>query len=446
MSYTNPKYTYVSSQPAFDKLTNSVVGAAQTVSAKIEKAAEEDKKRGEALTKAGQGASSAYVRDYIGRNDVGNQNTQGAVTNFFKGKGKLVADLTMATTGVDRSCEVDGNCEEQEAQLARLQTAPVAIQNMMETVLDQLDWESIDNFDESQNPDIVLASNIMSGQVLFGKEQGYSYGLEDAEGGSYDLVFKGEEFEGGEYRINSAQLQAITGPGGTPLLQGTQKASTQQFEVMKNTEIIQGANYDPKSGAFINGGNFDAASFVSKNPTKKDYITTTDAKGNVTTRAVIQESIVKERIEDGVAQALESNFGIGDENSRINDGQVRTYWNKVMSSKDWANNAINTYDEDELRNVFGTKDKNGVLIPATGDVELLKTRWGDVFTNWSTREDLTEDQITVFKELYLKQQAMNITNAMQNHASNTVTSIDISNYGANNSKIQDDAIDEIANG
>ena len=435
MSYTNPKYTYVSSQPAFDKLTNSVVGAAQTVSAKIEKAADEDKKRGEALTKAGQGASSAYVRDYIGKNDVGNKNTQGAVTNFFKGKGKEVAALTMATTGVNRSCETTGDCEEQEARLATLQNAPAAIQNMMETVLDQLDWEAIDNFDESQNPDIVLASNIMSGQVLFGEEQGYSYDLEEAEGGSYDLVFKGEEFEGGEYRINSAQLQAITGPGGTPLLQETQKASTQQFEVMKNTEIIQGANYDPKSGAFISGGNFNAADFAKKGPDGNMLFNTyTDSKGKETMIPVTDESIVKKRIKEGVSQALESNFGIGDENSRINDGQVRTYWNKVLSSKDWANDAINTYDEDELRNVFGDQKST---------VEELKTRWGDVFTNWSTREDLTEDQITVFKELYLKQQAMNITSAMQNHDSNTVTSIDISNFGQNNDDLQQRAIDDL---
>jgi hypothetical protein len=83
MSYRNPKYTYVSSQPAFDKLTDSIVGAAQTISAKKEKALEDDKKKGEALAQAGQGASSAYIRDYIGKNNVGNQNTQGAVTNFF---------------------------------------------------------------------------------------------------------------------------------------------------------------------------------------------------------------------------------------------------------------------------------------------------------------------------------------------------------------------------
>ena len=59
MSYRNPKYTYVSSQPAFDKLTDSIVGAAQTISAKKEKALEDDKKKGEALAQAGQGAAKA---------------------------------------------------------------------------------------------------------------------------------------------------------------------------------------------------------------------------------------------------------------------------------------------------------------------------------------------------------------------------------------------------
>ena len=90
-----------------------------------------------------------------------------------------------------------------------------------------------------------------------------------------------------------------------------------------------------------------------------------------------------------------------------------------------------------MRDIFGD-DKSSV--------EQLKTRWGDVMSNWTTKDNLTEDQIIVFKELYLKQQAMGITKAMQNHASNTVTELDMSNYGVNNSEIQDGAIDEIANG
>ena len=55
-------------------------------------------------------------------------------------------------------------------------------------------------------------------------------------------------------------------------------------------------------------------------------------------------------------------------------------------------------------------------------------------------------EINVFKELYLKQQAQSITQAMQSHAGNTVTEIDASNFALNNQELQDDAIDDIANG
>tara|TARA_R110000850_G_scaffold149990_1_gene272485 strand:- start:19 stop:1305 length:1287 start_codon:yes stop_codon:yes gene_type:complete len=416
MSYRNPKQTYVSSQPAFNNLTNTIVGAAQSVADKKSKFLEDEKIKGEKLAMAGQGASSKYIRDSIGSNDVGDQNQRGAVAEYFKGKGKQVAELKMATTGVNRKCEVDGNCEELEGRLANLQNGPVVIKGFMENILDQLDYKDIKNFDASQNPDLIAAANIMSGSTGFNEDQGYSYKIEDSGDGSYDLIFKGEAFEGGEKRINSAQLENITREGGS-LFETTQNPSDQQNDVMQNTEIIQGANYDPKTGAFLNGGNFEASDFIKNPPSEEDLKTTTDLKGNKTTRGVFDENIVKERIKGGVAQALESNFGLGESNNKPNDGQIRTYWNKVLSNKDWAKNALNSYDEQQLRDVFGDDESS---------VEQLKTRWGDVFTNWTTKDDLSEDQIIVFKEMYLKQQAMSITKAMENHPSNVITGIDIS--------------------
>jgi hypothetical protein len=304
----------------------------------------------------------------------------------------------------------------------------------MENILDQLDYKDIKNFDASQNPDLIAAANVMSGSTGFNEDQGYSYKIEDAGDGSYDLVFKGEAFEGGEKTINSAQLENITREGGS-LFETTQKPSTQQNDVMQNTEIIMNANYDEKTGAFQNGGDFNAADFaINQGDGNMGFYTHTNSKGVDTLHAIIDEDLVKQRIKGGVAQALESNFGLGESNNKPNDGQIRTYWNKVLSSKDWAKNSINSYDEQELRDVFGDDESS---------VEQLKTRWGDVFTNWTTKDDLSEDQIIVFKEMYLKQQAMGITKAMQNHPSNTVTSIDISNFGLNNSKTQDKVIADL---
>ena len=89
---------------------------------------------------------------------------------------------------------------------------------------------------------------------------------------------------------------------------------------------------------------------------------------------------------------MQENFGIGSDQG-IDDGHIRTYFNKVLMGKSWAKNLAKQYDEDQLREVFGTKKDDGTFIPATGTVEELKTRWGKVFNNWSTKEDLTDDQL-----------------------------------------------------
>ena len=433
MSYRNPKYTYISQQPAFDKLQQDIVGSAKSIADKKAKFLEDEKIKGEKLAAAGQTASSKYIRDTIGSNDVGKPALRGAVANYFKGKGKEVAELKMATSGANRQCEVDGNCEELEGKLANLQNGPQVIKNFMTNILDQLEWKSIQNFDASQNPELIAAANVISGASGFNPKQGYSYKIEDGGDGTYNMVFKGEAFEGGSKTINSAQLENITREGGA-LFETTQKPSTQQNAVLQNTEIIMNANYDEKTGA-SSGGDFNAAEFaLSGTDGNMQYKQHIDKNGVTIYRPILDENIIKKRIEGGVSQALETNFGLGETNSNPDDGQIRTYWNKVLSNKDWAKNALNSYDEQELRDVFGD-DKSSV--------EQLKTRWGDVMSNWTTKDDLTEDQIIVFKELYLKQQAMGVTKAMQNHASNTVTELDISNYGANNSKLQDEAIEEL---
>ena len=442
MSYTSPKYTYVSQQPAFDKLQRDVVGAAQTVAAKRAKAEAEKKKeleaeklKGELLTSKGGEASAKHVRDTLGASpDDFTDYGRGVVENYFKGKGKLVGDLTMKTSGPNAQCKTDGNCEELQLELAKLQEQPAKIKGMLETLLDQLDWKSIQNFDSSQNPELIAVSNVMSGIGEFAKEP-YGYEMVDGKDGkSIDLVFTGPEdvFPGGKYTINSKQLEAATGPGGAPLFQTTQSPGVNQGNVMQNTEILQGATFDEK-GNYVEGGTFIAENYIKFNvdefgnkiPSAENYIETTDKKGGSITRAVINESMVREDIKLGVAQTLQENFGIGSDQG-IDDGQIRTYFNKVLMGKSWAKNLAKQYDEDQLREVFGTKKDDGTFIPATGTVEELKTRWGKVFNNWSTKEDLTDDQLKVFEELFLKQQTQSITQAMQYHPSNIVQ-IDITN-------------------
>ena len=47
MSYTSPKYTYVSQQPAFDKLQKDIVGAAADIAKKKQDHIDAERKKGE---------------------------------------------------------------------------------------------------------------------------------------------------------------------------------------------------------------------------------------------------------------------------------------------------------------------------------------------------------------------------------------------------------------
>ena len=94
MSYTSPKYTYVSNQPAFDQLRQDAVDATKTLAATKEaaraeerKKLEEEKKKGELLTSKAGDASTAYVRSTLSASpDNFTDFGRGVVQNYFKGK------------------------------------------------------------------------------------------------------------------------------------------------------------------------------------------------------------------------------------------------------------------------------------------------------------------------------------------------------------------------
>ena len=243
MSYRNPKYTYVSQQPAFSQMQQDITGAAKTIADKKAKALEAEKKKGELISKLSSTASAKHVRDTLGASpDDFTDYGRGVVENYFKGSGKKVGELTIATQGPNAKCKVDGNCEELQLELAKLQEKPKQVKSMLETLVSELDWQSIENFDESQNPELMAVSSIMQGIGEFAKEP-YGYEMRDGAGGSIDIVFKGPEsmFPGddnnnpGEYIINSKELEAATGPGGASLFNNTQSASVNQGNVMKES-------------------------------------------------------------------------------------------------------------------------------------------------------------------------------------------------------------------
>ena len=120
MSYTSPKYTYVSQQPAFDKLQKDIVGAAADIAKKKQDHIDAERKKGEEIDALGRSASQSYIIDKAGYNDVGNQVTKGAVGELFAGTGKRVGEITRLTSGANPQCKIDGNCNELYEELAAL--------------------------------------------------------------------------------------------------------------------------------------------------------------------------------------------------------------------------------------------------------------------------------------------------------------------------------------
>ena len=118
MSYTSPKYTYVSQQPAFDKLQKDIVGAAADIAKKKQDHIDAERKKGEEIDALGRSASQSYIIDKAGYNDVGNQVTKGAVGELFAGTGKRVGEITRLTSGANPQCKIDGNCNELYEELA----------------------------------------------------------------------------------------------------------------------------------------------------------------------------------------------------------------------------------------------------------------------------------------------------------------------------------------
>tara|TARA_R110000765_G_scaffold372992_1_gene463464 strand:+ start:890 stop:2233 length:1344 start_codon:yes stop_codon:yes gene_type:complete len=428
MSYTNPKYTYISQQPAFDKLQKDITGAADTIAKKKaaevkrqEDLLEKEKLKGEKLATATDGATQTYINSTIdaAKDGGGGPQVQGVVTNFFKGKSKGIAQLIMDTTGADAKCKTDGDCEAKYAELKRLQDGPTDVKALIENTLDLLDWKDIENFDSSQNVNALLASNIIGGVTKYGSSDGYSYDLVEAENGKgYDLVFKsttGEKFvdeDGNEtdtYSLNSERLADFV-KNDESLFNLTPNELDQETSALQASNIITGATFE--DGRMIAGtGDFNPQDFVlldkNGNLSSESIKSSTTSKGVTTYQLNFDDKLIRDRAQKGIDLGLEMFVGNPAQGIQIKDGKMRTYWNKVLSVK--SNNA---FDEELARNVWGDEV----------DVKELKTKWGKVFNNWSTRDPLTAEQIEIFKEMYTRQQVQAIKTTMENHVQNSTRS------------------------
>ena len=370
MSYTSPKYTYISSQPAFDRLQQDVTGAAKTIADKKalaakEKKAEDERQRkiNESRLALGRGATQKYLNDVV-QNSTGGEFEKGAISEYFKGTGKRVGELTMATQGSNPQCEIDGNCDELMEELSRLQALPGQVKTLTENMLDQLDYSDIKNIDPNQPGNYFLAANILKGATGSDPASGYSYSLKTNEKGGTDWVFSFDEakaresfkdaeppmseeeineqieamkFDGGatEFAINSEGLESASRNGGS-LFVDTPVISSEINEVLADTQLFQGIKFDDNGNLVPGTGDFDIERFTKGYRAYTDY----DKDGG---EIQMYEAVVdKDKIANDAAFNTQIKRKIEEYLKPENSGQMTALWNMTLSghSYDWDENEI----------------------------------------------------------------------------------------------------------
>ncbi len=370
MSYENPAYTYVSQQPALNKLQQDIAGATKTIADKralAEKEAKEEaeKKRlaNEKEIALGSGATQKYVNDSVNKNTVGSQSAQGAIERLTEGTGKRVGELEIATKGPNAQCHVDGNCEKLMRELAYLNQGPDDIKAFTSNMISQLAYKDIKNFDPNQPGSFMTAANVLEGADMRTPAYGFTYDIRYNGEGSYDWVFSfdrnkakaelgnppkdpqtGEEikdidaflddwsFEGkDEFVINNKGLSDKQ-----DIFVKTPEIAQDVNEILKDTQLFGEIKFNDKGELVPGTGKFDMNRFVKG---YKSY-TAYDKKENPITmyEAVVDENAIAEY--PALNKMIEEKFAHYDKND--NSGEMTALWNMTLSghSYNWDENAI----------------------------------------------------------------------------------------------------------
>ena len=371
MSYTSPRYTYISKQSAFDQLRQDATQAGKTIADKQAaadklKRAEDERKRkiNESRLALGRGATQKYLNTVI-QNSTGNEFEKGAISEYFKGTGKMVGELTMRTQGPSPICQDEGTCDADMEELAKLLQLPAQVKTLTENMLDQLDYTDIKNIDPNQPGNYFLAANILKGATGTDPASGYSYSLRKNEKtGGTEWVFKFDEakaresfknakppmseeeindqieamkFDGGEdeFAINSEGLESQTRNGGS-LFVDTPEMSSDVNEVYADTQLFGGIKFDDRGNLVPNSGDFDMSRFLKG---VKPYYTF----GKNGEKILNYEGVVdKDKIANDAAFNTQINRKIEEYLKPENSGEMTALWNMTLSghSYDWDENEI----------------------------------------------------------------------------------------------------------
>lgn len=394
MSYRNPKYIDTSVQGSFDKLQNTINANVATMAKNQKEQKEKDEAEQNRQILAGTNQSQATITKNANYNTVGNQVTTGKVGNYFSSYPARAAELA---TELSKTPKPE-NYAELQAELTSLNKAPETMKAMLENASSFLNIKDMSDFDPNQNQGAILATQVFNNKAGYTEKNGFSYDFRQGEGGSIEMVFSGEGYipptKNGEkntdpndlvsfkepYVLNSAGMQQMQ-DNDQDLLVSTPKMSKQVSSAIKETSVIDGAEFD-KNGGFLGGGLINEN--ILSNETTEENFGTKDKPTILNVR-----SVDRTKVETGLDLAIQEQIESFINPDYGNDGQARSVWNMRIAKVADAT-------------VFNEETAALAFPELAEDKEALKAAWKKGSGAWNYSDDLSEEQIKVFKVMYKK--------------------------------------------
>ena len=394
MSYRNPKYIDTSVQGSFDKLQNTINANVATIAKNQKEQKEKDEAEQNRQILAGTNQSQATITKNATYNTVGNQVTTGKVGDYFSSYPARAAELA---TELSKTPKPE-NYAELQAELTSLNKAPETMKAMLENAGSFLNIKDMSDFDPNQNQGAILASQVLNNKAGYTEENGFSYDFRQGEGGSIEMVFSGKGYipptKNGKkntdpndlvsfkepYVLNSAGMQQMQ-DNDQDLLVSTPKMSSKVSSAIKETSVIDGAEFD-ENGGFLGGGLINEN--ILSNETTEENFGTKDKPTILNVR-----SVDRTKVETGLDLAIQEQIESFINPDYGNDGQARSVWNMRIAKVADAT-------------VFNEETAALAFPELAEDKEALKTAWKKGSGAWNYSDDLSEEQIKVFKVMYKK--------------------------------------------
>ena len=397
MSYRNPKYINQSVQGSFDKLQNTI-NASVTQAKKVEKdqeLAETARKNKEMI--AGVNQSQATITQNASNNTVGNEMSRGKVETYFGDYPARSAEIAMELAKTPKP----ENFTELQAELKWINDSPETMKNMLTNAQSFLNIKDFSDIDPHQNSDILLASQVFNGKSGYTEANGFTFDFQKGDGGSIEMVFKGkgyippyppgykgekdpsklQNFGPDGYTMNSAGMQSMA-DNDQSLIVSTPKMSSKVSSAIKETNVIDGAEFDD-NGGFLGGGMLNENILGDE---EKSYLFTAP---DGTKYSQMVRNVDRTKVEQGLNMAIQEQIQSFISPDYGNDGQARSVWNMRIAKIADAT-------------VFNQETAALAFPELAEDKEALKAAWKKGSGAWNYSDKLSEEQIKVFKVMYKK--------------------------------------------